>query len=227
MPRSARLTSIDAVDTLAAAVRRFQEEAGSALMELQLEVNRVLDWIDNDRPGYWKNQVRRGWERLAEARADLERAQWQQRVAGHEPTCHVEKKALERAKQRLRIAEEKLREVQHWRHVVQRAMIDYRGGTGPLARWLEVELPKVLVALDRMGRALESYVATEPSADLPAELRAAGTAEAADDQPGRPAEAAADAPPGDAGGDTGPNAAGPDEVESPGTEDAPARESTE
>ena len=33
---------------------------------LHLEVQRATDWIHNDRRTYWNNQVRRGWDRVAD-----------------------------------------------------------------------------------------------------------------------------------------------------------------
>jgi len=126
-----------------------------------LQVHRAADWIHNDRRSYWADQVRRGWERVAGAKNELEQARTFRRIAEHQPACREERKALEIAKRRLQNAEEKLEAVRHWTRVLDRAMVDYRGGIAPLARWLEIDLPMATAALTRMGRSLESYVALE------------------------------------------------------------------
>lgn len=161
MSRPAKVKSIDAVERLAAALARFQEEAAAALTDLQLQVQRAADWIHNDRRIYWTEQVRRGWERVAQAKTELEQARTYRRIAEHQPACREERKALEIAKRRLQNAEEKVEAVRHWTRMLDRAMVDYRGGIAPLARWLEIDLPKATAALKRMGRSLESYVALE------------------------------------------------------------------
>ena len=73
MARSAKLTSVDAVQQFAAALVLFDEEASGALTSLDLSVHRIHEWIHHDRPSYWKHEVRRRREKLAEARVDLER----------------------------------------------------------------------------------------------------------------------------------------------------------
>jgi len=161
MSRPVKVKSIDAVEGLSAALARFQEEAAAALTDLQLQVHRAADWIHDDRRNYWADQVRRGWERVAQAKTELEQARTYRRIAEHQPACREERKALEIAKRRLQNAEEKVEAVRHWTRVLDRAMVDYRGGIAPLARWLEIDLPTATAALKRMGRSLESYVALE------------------------------------------------------------------
>ncbi|MCK6574517.1 hypothetical protein L6V77_25845, partial [Myxococcota bacterium] len=34
-------------------------------------IQRYVDWIEHDCVKHWQNQVRVGWEKIAEARADL------------------------------------------------------------------------------------------------------------------------------------------------------------
>jgi len=165
MSRFAKLTSIDAVAKLATALRSFGEEASAALDNLELEARRAIEWIQHDRKDYWAGQVRRGWDQVAEARADLERCMTFHRVADHRPSCRDEKLALEKAKRRLRTAEEKVQAVRHWSHVLGHEVTEYRGSVNQLAGWLESDLPRALAALERMTTALESYVALESAAD--------------------------------------------------------------
>ena len=167
MSRSAKVTSIDAVDRFTAALRSFQEEAPTALENVAVEVRRAVDWVQNVQRTYWIGEVRRGRERLAETKAELERARSARTFAGHEPSLLAEKKAVERVKRRLRLAEEKVDLVRQWARRVDRAVIEYEGSTGQLSGWLLTDCPRAVAALVRMSRALQSYVDLQQTAESP------------------------------------------------------------
>ena len=131
--------------------------------DLQLEIRRALEWIHHDRKEYSAQEVRRGWERLAEARLQLQQAMTYRRMADRQPSCIDEKRALEAAKRRLQVAQEKVEAVRHWSQAIERAVNEYHGGCTQFTSWLEGDLPKALAALDRMTEALESYVAMATS----------------------------------------------------------------
>ncbi len=159
----ARLTRIDAVQEMAAAVDAFRNEAIAALENLDMEVRRALEWIHHDRHDHWNHQVRRGWERITEARVQLQQAMTARRIGEHDPACIDEKKALARAKQRLETAQEKVEAVRHCARAIDHAVDEYRGARTPLTSWLESEGPKALAALHRMMDNLEEYLALNAS----------------------------------------------------------------
>ena len=158
MSGSARIQSIDAVGLLARAMHRFAEETATAQIDLDMELNRALQWIHEDRRDYWADQVRRAWEKINEARQELDRSM-ANAIAGQRPTCHEERKALERAKRRLRLAEEKVEAVRRWTHTADRESLQFRVASGQLSGWLQADFPQAKAALERMTNALESYVA--------------------------------------------------------------------
>ena len=141
---------------------------------------------------------------MGEARGNIERAKTYRSVAEVEPACREEKAALEKAKRRLAIAIEKDKAVRHWTNQVDRAVIEMRGDANQLARWVEIDLPQALAALQRMGVALRSYVERELKVDtataavIPASSSATAEEDAdkaADgDVPGRSEQVAEDAP---------------------------------
>lgn len=194
MGRAARITSIDAVGTVNAALRRFQEEATSALQDLEMEVQRALDWIQHDRKDYWRNQVRRSSERTSEAKLALQQSQTFRRIGDYQPACREEKKMLDAATRRLHESEEKVERVRHWSRAVDHAAKEYKAGIHHLTCWLEAELPQAFIALHRMIAALDAYVSSQPpvssvvsepvssmaragGADVPMAASGAGTAE--------------------------------------------------
>ena len=56
MSRFARVTSIDVLQTLAAALQKFRGEAAGALDDLDIEIRRALEWIHHDRKEYWAQE---------------------------------------------------------------------------------------------------------------------------------------------------------------------------
>ncbi len=168
MPAAAKVISIDAVERMGTALRAFRAEAGSGLDDLQLEIQRGLQWIHHDRKEYWSAEVRRGEERVTQCRLQLQQAMTYRRVADHQPTCIDEKRALAAAKRRLQTAHEKLEAVRHWSRVIDRAVDEYRAGRAPLAAFLDGDLPKSLAVLGRMSESLHAYVAMEIPGDLAA-----------------------------------------------------------
>jgi hypothetical protein len=70
---AANVRSVEVIAHFRAAMIGFEHAATDAIGQVQMEIHRVLEWIEHDRVAYWQDQVRRGWDRIAEARANLER----------------------------------------------------------------------------------------------------------------------------------------------------------
>jgi hypothetical protein len=95
------------------------------------------------------------------------------------PACREEKMALDKAKRRLAVAQEKVEAVRRWSHVVEHQSIELTGSVAQLADWLQAELPKALAALERMSEALETYAAAGAA---PAAARPSTPQEIPDDE---------------------------------------------
>jgi hypothetical protein len=158
MPRLARVTSTDAVQRMSTSLKTFAEEATGALAELEMQINRIAEWIGHDRRQYWENQVRNGWQEVSEARAALERARLK-RIGDEHRECREEKALLDRAKRRLAEAQEKVQVVRRWTIALEQECREFRGNVSQLATWLQAEFPRAAAGLDRMVRALDTYVA--------------------------------------------------------------------
>jgi exonuclease VII large subunit len=170
MSGSANVRSIDVVPVMARALHVFGEEAATALTDLNLEVNRAIQWFSHDMKEYWTQQVRKAQEQVAEARINVERKQLF-RIAEERPSCVEEKKALEAAKRRLQLSQQKLEAVRRWTQVLARDFMEYKGRVAVLASWLQTDLPKGLAVLKRMAGALEKYVDLEMAAEAAAAQR--------------------------------------------------------
>lgn len=173
MGRLAKVTSIDVIEHFAAALKGFGEDAKTALDGVDMELRRALNWIQREQKDFWTQRIRRGWDEVNIARKELER-KMMFHVGDDRPSCHDERLALEAAKRRLQLAQQKLEAVKRWSHRAEREVNEYIGAVQQLRRWMEFDLPEAQADLARMARALEDYVALESSAEpvFPDELGA-------------------------------------------------------
>lgn len=177
MASSANVTSIDAIRLIRLALQQFQSDAGSALMQLELEGRRPVAWIDGDRAPYWDREVRKASDRLSEARIALERAEV---TTSAEETKYAydERKALEKAKRRLRLCEEKVQKVKRWRSVIHKETEVFQAQIAKLQRYLEHDLTQSIAALGRMAESLDRYTRLEAAGPSEAAANPASTGDA-------------------------------------------------
>ncbi len=162
MPR-ANVRSLDSVQRFRPKVAQFEEDLAAALTTLRVEINRTLQWIDHDCPQYWQNQVRTGFDRVAEARTQLTRKSMIT-VAGHRSECIDEKKALAKAKQNLELAQQKVQACRQWSIKAHHAADEYTARVGRVEQTVGKGLPRIKMMLDRMIAALEDYAQVQRGA---------------------------------------------------------------
>ena len=159
---SAHVLSIQALEEFKGHLTRFNAQAQEILNATEIEIRRTLDWLQ-ERLNYWRNEVRRRQEILAQA----ERALSACRASGwydkngyyHEPPCTAQWEAVRRARTYLAEAEAELRTVQEWTRLVERQAEEYHRQAQRLKAWLDGELPKANAFLERKITTLHSYVA--------------------------------------------------------------------
>jgi hypothetical protein len=154
---TANVTSIDALRNVKAALVQFCADVEAALVAMELEARRPVEWIEGDRARYWPQQARRASDLVQEARQALARCEVH--VSSEDrPSCYDEKKALEKAKRRLQLAEDKARVVRRWGSEMQKATEDFAMQVARLRSYLETDLVKTIAAVERMATALDRYV---------------------------------------------------------------------
>jgi len=157
MSDQANVRSIDTLAFVKAALAGFAHESGQALSEVEIQGQRAVDWITGDQAAYWKAEVRRRADQVNQAKKDLEHCRTFKKVGNTAPSCVEEKKALERAKQRLAAAEAKQEAVRRWTPVVQQ---QFRETCVRLVRFrevIDVDCPRAAAHLERMLKALDEY----------------------------------------------------------------------
>jgi len=154
---AAKITSLDALVRLRNALIQFGADVEVALVTLELEGRRGVDWIENDRSRYWPREVQRASDALSEARRTLERCE--QTISGEDTKfCYDERKAVEKANRRLRLCEEKVQAVRRWRVQMRKEFEEFQVQIAKCRGYLETDLPKAVASLERMSTALDRYI---------------------------------------------------------------------
>jgi hypothetical protein len=153
----ARVTDVAALAEFRASLVEFSNGVRRALTDVQLEVRRALEWITVDRPSHWRMEIRRSSEALAHAKDELAHSRTYKQIGDYIPACMEEKKEIEKTKRRLEHAEEKIETVKHWAAATRHAVDEFQGPVQQLMGLLDGDIPRAIVLLERMSRALEQY----------------------------------------------------------------------
>lgn len=156
MNRQADVNSIDSLRRFRIALQQYGETVQDVVATLQCELQRAVDWFEQDRMSYWPAETRKASDKLVEALNQLEMKQLAV-DRSDSPSCYDEKKAVERAKRRLRYAEEKVERTRYWLRVVKHEVDEFKGLLAKLGHLSESDLPRAVAALERMTHALDRY----------------------------------------------------------------------
>lgn len=152
----ANIRSTAAVRTTKSALIQFEAGMRDVIAELLLQTQRASDYIEQDRARYWPRAARTASDRLIAARNALERCETSIRP-DDKRSCYEEKLALDKAKRRLRLCEEKVRTLRKWRVAIRQEVEEFRGQMARLNNFLDADLPRAIASLERMARALDEY----------------------------------------------------------------------
>lgn len=156
---SAKVQSFDAIQRVREEVLKFAYRSGDSLTEIDGEVRRVIDWIEHDRPAYWKERVRRAFDGVTEAKAVLQRCLMYP-INDEQPSCREERSDLKKAEAQLEWCRQKQQRLREISRVLRHEMHEYRGRTAQFKQWIEVDAPQASADLERIADSLERYAAT-------------------------------------------------------------------
>lgn len=152
----AQVRSFEAIARVRDAVAAFAHHGGEGLDELAGEIRRVIDWVEHDRPAYWKERTRRAYDAVNEAKSALHRCLMYP-VGDENPSCADERAALKRAQAHLALCEEKRVRVREWAHQLRHELHEYQGRTSVLRRLVDEDARRCVALLDRALTSLERY----------------------------------------------------------------------
>ena len=158
----ANVKSIESIRAFRADLQEYQESLRQTLDILYAELVRVQAYFESDRAVYWPAQVRIASDKVAEARINLERCQVTTR-AGDGPSCYDEKKALQRAKDRLLTANTKVKATKKWLVIVRKELDEFKSRLGQVNYMTDSELPHAIALLERLASRLDRYAGRSAS----------------------------------------------------------------
>jgi hypothetical protein len=150
--------SLQALSDFRAALARSREDAKNALAAADMEISRMVDWLENNRRLYWEAEIRRRREDLSQAKGELFRKRTS-RMFGHDGNLSEPHELVREAMRRLEEAEHKLLTVKKWRDPLQQAVMKYRASAQPLSDMVDSDLERAIGQMEQMIRAVEAYLA--------------------------------------------------------------------
>ena len=160
MSNQARISSIDALESFRAELLRYIDKARVALDDMTGEARRTQTWLDVDRTQHWSGQIKKLTKLLHQAEEELYSAN----LTNPKASNTLQKMAVAKVRQKLDVAEAKMRVIKHWRQI-------YDNRTSPLLRQLEPmffrigqQLPKAVHSLGESIKALQAYAEAGPQA---------------------------------------------------------------
>ncbi|MCC7086393.1 MAG: hypothetical protein IT427_15430 [Pirellulales bacterium] len=166
MPQ-ASVTDVAAIADFRAALANFATLVRQAVIDLEIESQRALQWITQDRPAHWRSEARRSSDMLARAKDDLVNARTFKKIDNYVPACAEEKKQVDRCKRRLEYADQKIDAVRRWCIAAPRAVDEFRGPLQQLMAMLDGDVPRAMAVLQRMSAALDRYAAAQAPKAIP------------------------------------------------------------
>jgi hypothetical protein len=160
MNSSANVQSFDAVIAVRASLVAFGDQVEQALSMVDLEMRRLLDWLEHDRPRFWRTQLRMARDEVTAARAALHRCLMYP-IGDERPSCREEKATLKLAEARLRHCEEKAERLKHWTREIRHEMFEYDGRIRQLTELVEYDAPQAIGILTKLLTHLEEYRAIQ------------------------------------------------------------------
>ena len=153
MCAKARVTNTQSLADFRPAIIRFKEDVERALTSPGSDAMRVLSWLQGDRLSHWKREIRVRSEAAVVAKSKLT-----QQVTSQQPRPSVDaRKEYERAKRRVREAEEKLESTKRVINKLRKEIDYYRGAIQPMASVARADMQTALGRLDGQIRALDDY----------------------------------------------------------------------
>jgi hypothetical protein len=165
MSSQASVHSIDELKNFRVALALYGEDTLGTLGAVEAEVRRTLRWLDEERPAYWQDQIKRRRERVAMARADVFRKNLQKRP-DHTPAMSEQKEALRKAEASLQEAEKRLAMVRKWQPAFKHAVLEYHASVQRVKDLAAGDVTSAVNLMSRIIDALEAYLRVAPPSGL-------------------------------------------------------------
>lgn len=160
MMNEARVRSLDSLVSWRSSLIVFQGKARRSISQVTEEVKRLRQWLENEQRPYWEQQIRKRNRKLEQVEAELMSA----RFSTLQNNLMVQEQAVRKAKEAVRAAEEKLRKTKLWCRDFDRVAEPLVRRLESFHHYLEHDLPKGVVLLQRLLETLDAYTERDPAA---------------------------------------------------------------
>lgn len=161
MSSQAAVHSIEELKNFRVALALYGEDTLGTLGAVEAEVRRTLRWLEEERPAYWHDQIKRRREQVALARADVFRRNLQKKP-DYNPAMSEQKDALRKAEASLQDAEKRLVMVRKWQPLLRHAVLEYHASVQRLKDIAAGDVPSGVNLMTRIIDALEAYLQVAP-----------------------------------------------------------------
>jgi len=163
MPERAKVTSLEAIEAFRSRLIVYREKAGRVLDEVAEEVLRTRMWLENDRITFWEGQIRRKNKELEMRQQELFSAQ----ISGMRDASFVQQQAVQKARQALRDAEDKLRLVKVWNRQYDQRVEPMGKQVEKFRHNISHDLASALAYLDQVIKTLAEYSEISVTGSVP------------------------------------------------------------
>ena len=154
MATQARVTSTDELESFRSSLIVFINKARLSVDDAGDDVRRMRSWLQNEQPLRWEGEIRRRAKALDQAEHELRNA----RFAGSQDSAvMIRQAAVNRAKQALAEAQEKLRRIKKWNLTFDHLADPVVKRLENFRQFLTGDLPKAVAHLRNVQTALEAY----------------------------------------------------------------------
>jgi hypothetical protein len=164
MPDRAKVTSLEVIERFRAKLIVYREKASRVLDEVSDEVTRTRAWLEQERPAYWQNQMRRCARDLEAAQQELFSA----RLSGLRDASYAQQAAVQRVRRQIRESEEKLKIVKQWQRQFDTRVESPARQVEKLRHFLGHDVNRALAYLNETLKNLTAYTELSPTATLAA-----------------------------------------------------------
>jgi hypothetical protein len=161
MSSQVSVRSIESLKDLRVALALYGDDTLGALGAVEAEVRRTLRWLQEERPVYWAEQIKKRREQVSAARAEVFKKNLQKR-ADYNPPMSEQKENLRKAEVSLQDAEKRLAAVRKWQPLFKQAALEYHASIQRIKDLSASDVPRAVNVLTRMIDALESYLRVAP-----------------------------------------------------------------
>ncbi len=166
MGEGARILATEAMAEGRSALADFAESVERVLSGVDADIQRTTQWLQHDRPGHWKREVRAREDEVLKAKTAISRKQI---IAAPNPASVVdERRALDRAKRRLEEAQRRQEATRRWAATWEREAMVYKGAAFQIRAMVSGQIPATIGRISRMMESVEGYLSMRaPTDDSP------------------------------------------------------------